>query len=53
MDNIHYKKLAAEEMNFPDKSFDAITACQCFWYFDPNVVVPKIKSLLRDGGVFV
>ena len=53
MDNIHYKKLAAEEMNFPDKSFDAITACQCFWYFDPNVVVPKIKSLLKDGGVFV
>ena len=53
MDNIHYEKLAAEEMNFPDKSFDAITACQCFWYFDPNVVVPKIKSLLKDGGIFV
>ena len=53
MDNIHYEKLAAEEMNFPDKSFDAITACQCFWYFDPNVVVPKIKTLLKDGGIFV
>lgn len=53
MDNIHYQKLAAEEMNFPDGSFDAITACQCFWYFDPAIVVPKIKAMLKKGGIFV
>ena len=41
MDNIEYKVVSAEEINYPSGSFDAITACQCFWYFDPAVVVPK------------
>ena len=51
--NIKYEVLAAEDISYPEHSFDAITACQCFWYFDPNVVVPVIKSLLKPGGLFL
>ena len=32
--NIDYHVIPAEKINFPDSSFDVITACQCFWYFD-------------------
>lgn len=53
MDNIKYEVLAAEDINYPANSFDAITACQCFWYFDPEVIVPKIRSMLKPGGIFL
>ena len=51
--NIKYEVLAAEDISYPEHSFDAVTACQCFWYFDPNTVVPVIKSLLKPGGIFL
>lgn len=51
--DIKYEVLAAEDISYPEHSFDAVTACQCFWYFDPNTVVPVIKSLLKPGGVFL
>lgn len=51
--NIKYETLASEEVSYPDHIFDAITACQCFWYFDPNIVVPMIRSLLKPGGIFL
>ena len=51
--NIKYEVLAAEDISYPEHSFDAVTACQCFWYFDPNTVVPVIKSLLKPSGVFL
>ena len=53
MNNIHYEKVAAEEVNYPEHSFDAITACQCFCYFNPELIVPKIKSLIKKGGIFL
>lgn len=43
----------AEDIDFPDASFDVITACQCFWYFDPETVIPKLHRLLKPGGKFV
>ncbi len=42
----------AEQLPFPDGSFDVITACQCFWYFDHAAVAPKLASLLKPGGRF-
>lgn len=51
--NIQYRVSPAEDLVFEDQTFDAITACQCFWYFDPNIIVPKIQSLLRPGGIFL
>lgn len=44
MENIKYKVIAAEDIDYEENTFDAITACQCFWYFDSKIVVPKIKK---------
>lgn len=52
-DNIKYEIKSAEDIDYEKNSFDAITACQCFWYFDPEIIVPKIKSLLKPGGIFL
>jgi SAM-dependent methyltransferase len=48
--DIEYVVASAEDVDFPAKSFDAITACQCFFYFDKAIVYPKIHKLLKDGG---
>ena len=31
----------AETLDFPDGSFDAVTACQCYHYFDEASVLPN------------
>lgn len=51
--DIDYVVSSAEELDFPDGSFDVITACQCFFYFDYDVVIPKLARLLKDGGRLV
>ena len=48
--NIRYIALPAEKLDFPDGSFDVITACQCFWYFDHDKIIPKLSAFLKDGG---
>lgn len=48
--NIDYDVIAAEELDFPDQSFDAITACQCFWYFRHERVSPQLFRMLKPGG---
>lgn len=32
--DIQYYTQSTENIDFPDNSFDVITACQCFWYFN-------------------
>ena len=49
---IEYIIASAEEIDFPDKSFDVITACQCYIYFDKIIVPPKIYKMLKDDGHF-
>lgn len=51
--NIEYRVCGAEDIDYEDKSFDVITACQCFWYFDPKIIVPKIKNFLKEDGMFM
>jgi SAM-dependent methyltransferase len=53
MPNIRYICCPAEQSGLPEHAFDAITACMCFWYFDPAAIVPEIRRLLKPGGVFV
>lgn len=48
--NIDYYALSAEEADFPNESFDVITACQCFWYFDHDRIMPKLYDILKKGG---
>ena len=50
---IEYRVCAAEALDFDAATFDVITAAQCFWYFDPAVIVPKIRRFLKPGGVFL
>ncbi len=47
---IEYRVCPAEQLDFPDGSFDTITACQCFFYFDHAAVVPRLARLLKSGG---
>ncbi len=48
--NIDYIAMPAEEISFQDNSFDVITACQCFWYFNHEKLVPKFFRMLKSGG---
>lgn len=48
--NIEYYAVSTEDIDFPDQSFDVITACQCFWYFDHETVMPKLWRMLKQGG---
>lgn len=47
---IRYQTVAAEEVDFPDQTFDVITACQCFWYFDHEKLVPNLYRMLKENG---
>ena len=42
--------MSAEELDFPDETFDVITACQCFFYFDHEKIVPELYRMLKKGG---
>ena len=48
--DIDYYARPAEDIDFPDQSFDVITACQCFWYFDHEKTMPEFFRMLRPGG---
>lgn len=48
--DIRYMAVAAENIDFADNSFDVITACQCFWYFDHEKVIPELARILKGGG---
>ncbi|MBP3217101.1 MAG: methyltransferase domain-containing protein, partial [Lachnospiraceae bacterium] len=45
-----FRAVPTEELDFPAGSFDVITACQCFWYFDHERVMPKLAQLLKPEG---
>ncbi len=51
--DIDYYVSSAENPDFPDNSFDAITACQCFWYFKHEQVIPQLYRMLKQGGRFL
>ncbi len=50
--DIEYVVASAEAPPFALASFDVVTACQCFWYFDQALVLPKVHAVLKDGGHF-
>lgn len=47
---IDYYAVAAADVAFPDSTFDVITACQCFYYFDNEKVIPKLANMLKPDG---
>lgn len=50
--DIRFLCTPAEDVPFQKSSFDAVTACQCFTYFDHEVLAPKISELLKKNGSF-
>lgn len=48
--DIKFKRAPAENTGFADASFDVITACQCFFYFDHAKFAREADRLLKDGG---
>lgn len=51
--NINFKAVSAENADFSDASFDVVTACQCFWYFDHEKITPMLYRLLKKDGKLV
>lgn len=47
---IEFVVSSAESLQYPDKTFDVVTACQCFFYFDPVVLLPNLARMLKPGG---
>ena len=47
---IDYLAVPTENIDLPMESFDVITACQCFWYFDHERVMSKLAELLKANG---
>lgn len=47
---IQYQAAAAEDVDFPDNTFDVVTACQCFWYFDHEKLIPRLSGMLKKNG---
>ena len=43
----------AEDVSFPDNTFDVITACQCIWYFDHEITAPSFARMLKSDGKFL
>lgn len=50
---IDFQVAAAESQPFADKSFDVVTANQCWLYFDKSKVIPEVKRLLKKDGLLV
>lgn len=48
--DIKYFAVPAENINFSDNSFNVITACQCFWYFNHEVIMPNLYRMLKHEG---
>lgn len=51
--NIEFIVSSTEDINFDDNTFDVITACQCFFYFKHEEVIPKFARMLKAGGKLV
>jgi SAM-dependent methyltransferase len=47
---IDFQAVPTEQIEFEKESFDVITACQCFWYFDHEKVMPELARLLKSDG---
>lgn len=51
--DINYIVSPVENLEFEENSFDVVTACQCFMYFDKNILIPKIHKWLKAFDIDV
>ena len=50
--SISYVVSPAETLDFPDGYFDAVTACQCYGYFDKDLIFRGVHKMLKASGHF-
>lgn len=50
--NISFKVCSAENTGFHHNSFDAVTAVQCFHYFNADKAAAEIRRVLKPRGLF-
>lgn len=50
---IDFRVAPAEETGLPASEFDAITASQCWLYFDRERAIAEVKRVLRSEGVLM
>ncbi len=51
--NIEFYPCPAEKIDYPDNTFDVVTACQCIWYPDHKILAPKLSKIIKNGGKFL
>lgn len=51
--DIEFYPCPAEEIDYPDNTFDVVTACQCIWYPDHRILAPKLARVMKKGGKFL
>lgn len=51
--DIEFFTSKAEDVSFPDNTFDVITACQCIWYFNHDITSKTFAKMLKPGGKFL
>lgn len=51
--DIEFYACPAEELTYPENTFDVITACQCIWYPDHKILAPRFSKMLKPGGKFL
>jgi len=51
-ERMSFRVCNAEDTGFADGSFDAVTAVQCFHYFDAERAAQEIHRVLKPGGLF-
>jgi SAM-dependent methyltransferase len=50
---VDFRVAPAEQIPFPDGSFEIITANQCWLYFDKTKTIPEVNRLLVKDGLLV
>lgn len=50
---VEFREAPAEDPPFADASFDAVTANQCWLYFDKARLLPRLRRLLAPGGLIM
>ena len=48
--DIEFYACPAEEVDYPDNTFDVITICHCIWYLNAEVISGKYAKMLKPDG---
>ncbi len=51
--DIEFYTCQAEDLDYPDDTFDIVTAGQCIWYPDHDILAPKLAKIIKKGGKFL